>query len=136
MAEVEKRTGLEPSSLEALESGQTDPTASQITSIARVLKIPVPWLFVDPEQLRSVLQSEEELQAGLDQSADPVTQHILLAKRADRQLFHLLATLVEHGDPKLLRAAETNLRSLVKETRRPMIPWASKRPGNFDPPDD
>lgn len=67
---------------------------------------------------------------------DPRTEQIQRAVTADPELFSLLAELVEHGDPAILRVAETNLRSLVKKTRRSDIPWANREPGNFDPPSD
>jgi hypothetical protein len=35
-----------------------------------------------------------------------------------------------------LNATETNLKSLLKETRKAPIPWANRQPGNFSPPDD
>lgn len=69
-----------------------------------------------------------------------VTKAVLDALRSaspeERDLFYLLSMLIQEGDPKLIRAVEVNLRSLVKQTRRSEIPWANRRPGNFDPPDD
>jgi transcriptional regulator with XRE-family HTH domain len=134
--DVEKRAQMAPSVLEHVESGALDPTASTLSAIADVFGIPVPWLYSSPEQLDSLLQQGELTEDDLRGSVDPVTDRILRAKRGSRDLFHLLASLIEHGDPKLLRAAEVNLNSLVKETRRPPIPWASRQPGNFDPPND
>jgi transcriptional regulator with XRE-family HTH domain len=136
MAEVEKGAGMAPGLLESLESGETDPTASTLSAIADVLGIPVSWLFGDPDHLEVLMQEDPEAEAELSQSVDPVTERILRAKRQGRELFFLLSALIEHGDPRLLRAAETNLRSLEKETQRSPIPWANRQPGNFDPPSD
>ncbi len=68
--------------------------------------------------------------------ADPITEQLRRATPRERELFAMLAALIEHGDEKQLRAAETNLRSLMKETRRSPIPWENRQPGNFDPPND
>jgi transcriptional regulator with XRE-family HTH domain len=136
MAEVEKGAKMAPGSLEILEAGETDPTASTLSAIADVLGIPVAWLYGDPHHLEILIQDESDAEAGRSHSVDPVTEHILRAKRQGRELFFLLSALIEHGDPRLLRAVETNLRSLVKETQRSPIPWANRQPGNFDPPSD
>ncbi|MCI0527071.1 MAG: helix-turn-helix transcriptional regulator [Nitrospira sp.] len=134
MAEVEKGASMAPGSLESLEAGEMDPTASTLSAIAQVLGIPVSWFYGDPDHLETLMQDETE--AELSHSVDPVTERILRAKRQGRELFFLLSALIEHGDPRLLMAAETNLRSLVKETHRSPIPWANRQPGNFDPPSD
>ena len=136
VGEVETRAGIAPSSLASLEAGEVDPTASTLSAIAGVLGIPVPWLYGDPDQLDALTLDDPDAATELAQSVDPVTHQILRAKRDEQKLFHLLAMLIEHGDAKLLRAAEMNLRSLVKETRRSPIPWANRQPGNFDPPSD
>jgi transcriptional regulator with XRE-family HTH domain len=134
MAEVEKGAGMAPGALESLETGEMDPTASTLSAIADVLGIPVSWLYGDPDYLKTLMQDEPETE--LSRSVDPVTERILRAKRQGRELFFLLSALIEHGDPRLLRAVEANLRSLVKETQRSPIPWANRQPGNFDPPSD
>jgi transcriptional regulator with XRE-family HTH domain len=136
MAEVEKRAGMAPSSLDSLEAGEADPTASTLSAIAEVLGIPASWLHVDPQQLEVLILDHPEGEAGLVSSGDPVTEQILRAKRRGQKLFYFLAMLIEHGDPRLLQAAEANLKSLVKETHRSPIPWANRQPGNFDPPSD
>jgi transcriptional regulator with XRE-family HTH domain len=136
MAEVEKQAGMVPSSLDSLEAGEVDPTVSTLSAIADVLGIPVSWLYVDPQQLEALILDHPEGETGLASSLDPVTEQILRAKRRGQELFRLLAVLIDHGDPRLLKAAEANLRSLVKESRRSPIPWANRQPGNFDPPSD
>jgi transcriptional regulator with XRE-family HTH domain len=134
--DVERHAKMAPEMLEHVESGDLDPTASTLSAIADVFGIPAPWLYSNPEQFLSLLQEDVLTEDDLRGSVDPVTDRILRAKGGHRDLFHLLASLIEHGDPKLLLAAEANLKSLVKETRRPLIPWASRQPGNFDPPND
>jgi transcriptional regulator with XRE-family HTH domain len=134
--DTERKAELAPPMLDRIESGDLDPTASTLSSIADAFGIPVAWLHADPEQINSLLQEDVLTEEDLHGSADPVTDQILRAKKNHRDLYHLLATLIEHGDPKLLQATEINLKSLVKETRRPPIPWASRQPGNFDPPSD
>jgi transcriptional regulator with XRE-family HTH domain len=134
--DVERQAKIAPSMLERVESGDLDPTASTLSAIADAFGIPVSWLYADPAQLDSLIEEGTLTEDDLRGSADPVTDRILRAKKSHKDLFHLLASLIEHGDSKLLSATETNLKSLVKETRRPLIPWASRQPGNFDPPND
>jgi transcriptional regulator with XRE-family HTH domain len=134
--DIEQQAKIAPSMLEHIESGDLDPTASTLSSIAGAFGIPVSWLYADPKQLDTLLEEGTLTEDDLRGSADPVTDRILRAKKSHKDLFHLLASLIEHADPKLLQATETNLKSLVKETRRPLIPWASRQPGNFDPPND
>jgi transcriptional regulator with XRE-family HTH domain len=134
--EVGKRAGIAPSSLQSIEAGETDPTVSTLSAIAEALGVPAPWLLSDPEQFEFLMLDEPDEETELANSVDPVTDAILRAKQNERELFAMLAALIAHGDPKLLRPVETNLRSLIKETRRPPIPWAARRPGNFEPPND
>jgi len=134
--DVQRHAKIAPSMLERVESGDLDPTASTLSAIADAIGIPVPWLYASPEQLDALLQEGVLTEDDLRGSVDPVTDQILRARGNRRDLFDLLASLVEHGDPKLLQTTEINLKSLVKETRRPPIPWASSQPGNFDPPND
>jgi len=135
-SEVCKRAGIAPSSLQSVETGKTDPTVSTLSTIAKSLGVPTPWLFSDPEQFELLNLDGPDAEPDLASSVDPVTDAILRAKPNERELFVMLAALIEHGDPKLLRTVETNLRSLMKETRRSPIPWANRQPGNFEPPAD
>ena len=54
----------------------------------------------------------------------------------DRSLYVLLTALMQAGDPKLLRAAEMSLRSLVKQSRQATVPWQQRPSGHFEPPND
>ncbi|MFO0729744.1 MAG: hypothetical protein U0361_01885 [Nitrospiraceae bacterium] len=51
-------------------------------------------------------------------------------------MFVLVTALLQSGDPKLLRAAEVSLRSLVKQAKQATVPWQSRPPGHFEPPSD
>lgn len=111
-----------------------------MASIADVFGIPVSWLYGDPDQLDALTLDDPEESPGPDSplngSVDPVMEQILRARPAERNLFHLLSVLIQNGEEKHLRAAEINLRSLIKQTRRSLIPWENRQPGNFDPPSD
>lgn len=67
---------------------------------------------------------------------DPIVEQLRRATPHERELFAMLAALIEHGDDKPLRTVEMMLRSLMKETRRSPIPWENRQPGNFEPPAD
>ena len=54
----------------------------------------------------------------------------------DREMYVLLTSLLRHGEPKLLRAAEVNLRSLLKQARTSTVPWQNRPSGHFEPPND
>jgi hypothetical protein len=65
-----------------------------------------------------------------------VTERILHGKQVDQELYVLLTSLLRHGEPKLIRAAEVNLRSLLKQARTATVPWQSRPSGHFEPPSD
>jgi len=67
---------------------------------------------------------------------DPIAELLRRATPRERELFAMLAALIEHGDDKPLRTVEMMLRSLMKETHRSPIPWENRQPGNFEPPAD
>lgn len=122
--------------LEQIESGQTDPTIETIEALARALRIPPSWLFEDPRSFTHLFTDTDE-GGELDQThVDPVTERILAGSQADRSLYVLLTTLMQAGDPKLLRAAEMSLRSLVKQSRQATVPWQQRPSGHFEPPSD
>ena len=133
-----ERAGITASVLEALESEQADPPASTLEALAGALKIPLPWLFIHPTDLDLLCKDDEEEPASLSTvtGADPVLERILVAAGHDRSLYVLLTALMQSGDPKLLRAAEVSLRSLVKQSKQATVPWQSRPPGHFEPPSD
>ncbi len=126
-----------PVLLEQIESGQTDPTANTMEALAGALGIPPSWLFDDPRSFECLFTDTDEGGEQPDTSqTDPVTDRILAGSRADRSLYVLLTTLMQAGDPKLLRAAEMSLRSLVKQSRQATVPWQQRPSGHFEPPSD
>ncbi|ULA58430.1 MAG: HTH cro/C1-type domain-containing protein [Nitrospira sp.] len=133
-----QRAGIAPDLLESLESEQLDPHASTLEALADALKIPLPWLFIHPTELDLLCKDDDENPAPLSTltGADPVLERLLLAAGHDRTLFVLLTALMQSGDPKLLRAAEVSLRSLVKQSKQATVPWQSRPPGHFEPPSD
>ena len=124
--------------LEALESEQADPPASTLEALAGALKIPLPWLFIHPTDLDLLCKDDDDEPAPLATltGADPVLERILVAAGHDRSLYVLLTALMQSDDPKLLRAAEVSLRSLVKQSKQATVTWQSRPPGHFEPPSD
>jgi transcriptional regulator with XRE-family HTH domain len=134
---VAAKLDLSDDALARIESGEGDPPASLIETIAQTLGIPPSWLFGHPKEFALLFKEEEE--GGLEQfpsGLDPVVERMLRASRTDRALFTLLTTLLQSGDDKLIRAAEMSLRSLVKQSRQASVPWQSRPSGHFEPPRD
>lgn len=124
--------------IEAIEAGTHDPSVSMVESLANGLAIPPAWLYSLPKAIELVLgdpDGEESIYPDLD-SPDPVTERILRGNQADREMYVLLTSLLRHGEPKLLRAAEVNLRSLLKQARTATVPWQTRPSGHFEPPND
>lgn len=121
-----------------MESEQADPNASTLEALAGALKIPLPWLFIHPTDVDLLCKDDEDEPTPLTSlnGADPVLERILLAAGQDRSLYVLLTALLQSGEPKLLRAAEMSLRSLVKQAKQATVPWQSRPPGHFEPPSD
>ncbi|GMV52029.1 helix-turn-helix transcriptional regulator [Nitrospirales bacterium NOB] len=132
-----EKTGLSSELIEAIESEEVDPNFSTLQSLAAGLQISLSWLCISPSDLTLLCQDDEEgspIQALT--GADPVLDRIVLAAGYDRSLYVLLTALIQAGDPKLLRAAEVNLRGLVKQSKQATVPWQSRPPGHFEPPSD
>ncbi|MER3422285.1 MAG: hypothetical protein C4293_02675 [Nitrospiraceae bacterium] len=124
--------------MEAIEADELDPSASILEKLASALSIPTSWLYGDPQHLDLLLDDcdAEDLRPPATDSVDPVVERILLAARHERRLYVLLTVLLQSGDPKLLRAAEVNLQSLVKQSKQATVPWQTRPPGHFEPPSD
>jgi transcriptional regulator with XRE-family HTH domain len=118
------------------EAGQTDPSTSTIEALASALRIPPSWLFHNPQSFECLFTDSAEGEEPDSSQIDPVTDRILAGSHADRSLYVLLTTLMQAGDPKLLRAAEMSLRSLVKQSRQATVPWQQRPSGHFEPPSD
>jgi len=122
--------------LEEIEAEEIDPSASTLEALAAALKIPPAWLFSHPTSFRTLFEDPEEHENPIPTGPDPVTERILAGSRMDRSLYVLLTAIMQSGEPKLLRAAEVNLRSLVKQAKRATIPWQNRPSGHFEPPND
>jgi len=128
--------GISADQLEAIETNQADPPAATIEALASALRIPPSWLFDVPQSFECLFNESEDSADPTPSGADPVTDRILAGSRMDRSLYVLLTALMQAGDPKLLRAAEMSLRSLVKQSRQATVPWQQRPPGHFEPPSD
>lgn len=129
------KAGLPASTLESIENGEMDPPASLLEALAGALGIPPSWLYGDPRHLELLTDPDAE-EAPPANSIDPIVERILLSVGQDRNLFVLVTALIQSGDPRLIRAAEVSLRSLVKQSQQATVPWQSRPPGHFEPPSD
>jgi len=120
--------------LEKIEADEVDPGISTLEALAEALKIPVAWLFTHPASFQHLFADDEG--AEVPPGVDPVTERILSGSRMDRSLFILLTTLIQSAEPKLLRAAEMSLRSVVKQSKPATVPWQNRPSGHFEPPSD
>jgi transcriptional regulator with XRE-family HTH domain len=127
---------LPPHVLEEIEAGEIDPSASLLEALAAAFRIPPAWLFSHPTSFSTLFDDPEEDASSIPASPDPVTERILAGSQMDRSLYILLTALMQSGEPKLLRAAEVNLRSLVKQAKQATIPWQNRPSGHFEPPSD
>ena len=125
-----------PRVLEEIEAGEIDLQLSRLEALAAALKIPPAWLFSHPISFRTLFDDPEEDAVSIPAGPDPVTERILAGSQMDRSLYVLLTAIMQSGEPKLLRAAEVNLRSLVKQAKQATIPWQNRPSGHFEPPSD
>ena len=133
-----EKAGLPQEHIESIEEGTLDPSVTMLESLAGGLGIPPAWLHHNPASLKLLLadpddEPDEWLRCD---SADPVTIRILQASQHNHELYVLLTALLQHGEPKLLRAAEVNLRSLLKQAKTATVPWQPRPSGHFEPPND
>ena len=122
--------------LENIEAEVVDPSASLLEALAAALKIPPTWLFNHPTSFHTLFDDPDDATSTTPAGPDPVTERILAGSRTDRSLYVLLTAIMQSGEPKLLRAAEVNLRSLVKQAKQATIPWQNRPSGHFEPPSD
>lgn len=121
--------------LDEIEIESLDPSTGTLERLAAALKIPVAWLFAHPNAFKMLFQEPEETDDRPD-GPDPITERILAGSRMDRSLYVMLTALIQSGEPKLLRAAEVSLRSLVKQSKQSTVPWQNRPSGHFEPPSD
>ena len=138
IAQLAAESGVDGSMIEAIEAGERDPPVSTMETLAKALTLPPSWLYSSPQAVALLLgDPDEEGSLSPDRhSPDPVIERILKGNQTDRNLYVLLTALLRHGDPKLLRAAEVNLRSLLKQAKTTTVPWQSRPSGHFEPPSD
>lgn len=129
-------SGITTSLLEQIESDEIDPSSGTLQALAVALRIPPGWLFDSPQSFASLFNDEDVEEEPDTARPDPLTERILAGSRMDRSLYVQLTALVQAGDPKLLRAAEMSLRSLVKQSRQATVPWLQRPSGHFEPPSD
>jgi transcriptional regulator with XRE-family HTH domain len=137
--ELAARTGLSVSFLDALETDDRHVQLSTMEMVAQGLGIPVAWLHTDPAEFDLLFKEEDQENDGEHPTpwqADPLIARIREGSRGNRSLYALLTALLEQGDAKLIRAAEVNLKSLLKQARQTALPWQSRPPGHFEPPSD
>jgi transcriptional regulator with XRE-family HTH domain len=133
---LSEAAGLTPEVVEQIEADQVDPQVCLLEALAGALRVPTPWLFESPHSFDVLFKDAEEEEELNPSQVDPVTDRILAGCRMDRSLYVLLTALLQAGDPKLLRAAEVSLRSLVKQSRQATVPWQQRPSGHFEPPSD
>ena len=126
--------GIKPELLEQIETDQVDPSTCTVEALATALRVPPSWLFESPRSFEILFTDTDD--DPVPSQTDPVTDRILAGSRMDRSLYVLLTALMQAGDPKLLRAAEMSLRSLMKQSRRATVPWQERPSGHFEPPSD
>ena len=140
LEELAEKTGLSISLLDALETDDRHVELTIMETVARGLDIPAAWLHTDPAEFDLLFKDEEDENDDenlpVPWMADPLIARIREGRRANRILYALLTALLERGDAKLLRAAEINLKSLLKQAKQTSLPWQSRPPGHFEPPSD
>lgn len=138
LADLSQQTGVPLTNLQDFQKGNWDPPLSIMTLIAQSLNVPDAWLHNDPRTLLRLWNDPDEDNPELPNtsSPDPLFQRIIQTSRDHQDLFVLLTSLLHHGDPKLIRAAQVNLQSLFKQVRPTTVPWGSRPPGHFEPPND
>ena len=129
---------LSPGSLEAIETGAADPTVSTLEALAAALRIPPSWLYGPPQHLEQLTTDPDGdvLSVPSADSVDPVLEQVLEGAHLERELYVLLTSILQAGDPKLRLAAQASLRSLAKQARKATLPWQSRPSGHFEPPAD
>ncbi|HKR80482.1 MAG TPA: helix-turn-helix transcriptional regulator [Nitrospira sp.] len=127
--------GLSLEALDELENESLDPSIGTLERVATALKVPVAWLFAHPTAFDLLFEEPDE-KNDRPNGPDPVTERILTGSRMDRSLYVMLTALIQSGEPKLLRAAEMSLKSLVKQSKQSAVPWQNRPSGHFEPPSD
>jgi transcriptional regulator with XRE-family HTH domain len=128
-------SGISLQALDEIETESLDPSTGTLERLAAAMKIPVAWLFAHPQAFDLLFHEPDEGEDSPN-GPDPITERILSGSRLDRSLYVMLTALIQSGEPKLLRAAEMSLKSLVKQSKQSTVPWQDRPPGHFEPPSD
>ncbi len=128
--------GISLQALDEIEAESLDPSTSTLERLATAMRIPVAWLFAHPNAFDLLFHEPEEKNDNTPNGPDPVTERILAGSKMDRSLYVMLTALIQSGEPKLLRAAEMSLKSLVKQSKQSTVPWQNRPSGHFEPPSD
>lgn len=138
LSELAEKTGLSVQTLQSMQHDGLDASVSVFEIIAGNLNIPTTWLYYDPQIIQRLWNEPDEDSPELPytSSFDPLFQRIIQTSRQYRDIFVLLTSILHHGDPKLIRAAQVSLQSLLKQVRPSTVPWGSRPPGHFEPPSD
>jgi transcriptional regulator with XRE-family HTH domain len=128
-------TGISLQALDEIEAESLDPSIVTLERLATAMKVPVAWLFADPNAFELLFHEPDENE-DTPNGPDPITERILTSSRMDRSLYVMLTALIQSGEPKLLRAAELSLKSLVKQSKQSTVPWQNRPSGHFEPPND
>jgi transcriptional regulator with XRE-family HTH domain len=128
--------GISLQALDDIEAESFDPSAGTLERLAAAIKVPVAWLFAHPDAFELLFHESSEEVEHKPEGPDPVTERILSGSRMDRSLYVMLTALIQSGEPKLLRAAEMSLKSLVKQSKQSTVPWQNRPSGHFEPPSD
>ena len=138
LAQLSAQSNVALETLQSLQNGSLDPSLSLLDAIAIQLQIPTSWLHYNPHTIQRLWNDLDDDQPELphDHSIDPMFERMIQVRRDHPELFLLLTSLIHHGDPKLIRAAQVNLQSLFKQIRPTTVPWGSRPPGHFEPPSD
>ena len=127
--------GISPQALDDIEAESLDPSTATLERLATAMKVPVAWLFAHPNAFEMLFHEPDENEDA-PPGPDPITERILTGSRMDRSLYVMLTALIQSGEPKLLRAAEMSLKSLVKQSKQSAVPWQNRPSGHFEPPSD
>jgi transcriptional regulator with XRE-family HTH domain len=138
LSELAKKTGLSLQTLQSMQHVGLDTSVSLFEAIAGNLNIPTAWLYYDPQIIQRLWNEPDEDSPELPHTSsfDPLFQRIIQTSREYQDIFVLLTSILHHGDPKLIRAAQVSLQSLLKQVRPTTVPWGSRPPGHFEPPSD
>jgi transcriptional regulator with XRE-family HTH domain len=127
--------GISLQALDEIETESLDPSTGTLERLATAMKIPVAWLFAHPKAFDLLFHEPDESEESPN-GPDPITERILTGSRMDRSLYVMLTALIQSGEPKLLRAAEMSLKSLIKQSKQSTVPWQNRPSGHFEPPSD